>query len=116
MNNYYKPVKLINFSHELSAAAKARLEEMVGQEVTEVVVPCQIDMGVPIKPQLDALADQGWGADLYIPPALSFAAAYVTARLSYAQSDAYPPCPPTIVVLRREGTPPQFMPCEIVRG
>ena len=119
MDNYYmdgKPVKLVNFSHGLSAAAKARLEEMVGREVTEAIVPCQIDMDAPIKPQLDALVERGYSADLYIPPTLSFAAAYVTARLSYAQSDAYPPCPPTIVVLRREGTPPQFMPCEIVRG
>jgi hypothetical protein len=114
---FVKVSRLVNFSHALSPAARARLEEMVGP-VLEVVIPCQIDMDAPIKPQLDMLVEQAGNSvpDLYIPPALSFAAAYVTAKLSYAQSDAMLPVPPAMVVLRREGTPPQFMPYEIVRG
>ena len=114
---FVKVLRLVNFSHALTPAARARLEDMVGPFL-EVVIPCQIDMASPVKPRLDALVEQAGNTapDLYIPPALSFAAAYVTARLSFAQSDAMLPVPPAMVILRREGAPPQFMPCEIVRG
>lgn len=119
---------LVNFSHPLSVAAKAALEEMVGDSVQEFVIQCQIDFDQPVKPQLDALVKQvdvvlrGEPAilrymHLYIPPSISYAAAYVTARLSFAQSDAMPPDPPDMVVLKRSGgAVPQFIPCEIVRG
>lgn len=113
---FVKVTRLVNFSHPLSEAAKARLEEMVGP-ILEVVIPVQLDLESPMKPQLEALvAAAGACVQLFIPPALSYAAAYVTAKLSYAQSDAMLPVPPDMVVLRREGTPPQFMPYEIVRG
>ena len=49
-----------------------------------------------------------------IPPALSYVAAYVGAKTAFAQSDAFPPTPIPIIVLRREGTPPQFVFAEIV--
>lgn len=110
--------RLLNFSHELAPAAKALLEEMIGETVEETVIPCQLDMEAALKPQLDALVEAAMQCrfDLYIPPALSYAAGYVTARLSYAQSDAMLPVPPSMVVLRREGTPPRFVPAEIVHG
>lgn len=120
---------LVNFSHPLSEAALLRLEDMIGESVQEIIIPCQLDLEAPMGPQLDALLQQseaatmksgregrGYGMDLYIPPALSYAAGYLTAKLSYAQSDAMLPVPPAMVVLRREGTPPQFMPVEILRG
>jgi len=114
-----KVKRLVNFSHELSAEARARLEEMVGP-VLETVIPCQLDLDAPLRPQLDALLAANERAlvrmDLYIPPALSYAAGYITARLSYAQSDAMLPVPPDMVILRREGMPPRFMPAEILRG
>ena len=109
--------RLVNFSHPLSPKASARLAEMIG-EFEETVIPVQLDLDAALKPQLDTLVDAGMRAhmDLYIPPALSVAAAYVTAKLSYAQSDAMLPVPPAMVVLRREGTPPQFLPVEILLG
>lgn len=113
-------MRLTNMSHSLSAAAKAALEEMVGETVEEIVIPVQFDTDAPLRPQFDALLDDHraelWGMDLFIPPAFAPAAAYITARLSYAQSDAMLPVPPDMVVLRREGTPPQFVPAEILRG
>ncbi len=107
---------IVNFSHPLAARALAQVEAAAGEAVEEILFPCQIDMERPVKPQLDALVEQVAGVriDYYVPPALSFAAAYVTAKLSYAISDAMRPEPPAMIVLRREGTPPQFVLAEIV--
>lgn len=109
-------MKLVNYSHPLSAAAKTRLEEMVGESVEETVIPVQLDLDAPLRPQLDVLVDacpRHNGGILYMPPSLAAAAAYVTARLSYAQSDAMRPEPPRMVVLRRDGIN-GFMPSEIL--
>ena len=112
--------RLVNFSHGLSEKAKIALENIIGESVEETVIPCQLNMEAALRPQLEALLAAHERTlvrmDLYIPPALSFAAGYVTAKLSYAQSDAVPPSPPAMVVMRREGTPPQFVPVEILRG
>lgn len=105
---------LLNYSHPLTERARAALQEMTGSSVTERLIACQLDMEQPLLPQLDALVTQAGQFDLLIPPSLSYAAAYVTARLSMAQSDAWPPVPPRMVILRREGPLGGYMPSEIV--
>lgn len=105
---------LLNYSHPLTERARAALQEMTGNSVIERLVACQLDMEQPLLPQLDALVAQAGQFDLLIPPSLSYAAAYVTARLSVAQSDAWPPIPPRMVILRREGALGGYMPSEIV--
>ena len=52
-----KVKRLVNFSHPLNEAARARLEEMVGP-VQEIVIPCQLDMEAPLRAQLDARVAQ----------------------------------------------------------
>ena len=110
--------KIINFSHPLSADALAQIEERVGQNVEEVRVPVQVDFDAPLRPQFDTLVETAMHAlpfDAVIPPALSYAAAYVVARLSYAQSDAMMPVPPAIVALKRDSSiPPRFVLADIV--
>lgn len=111
---------LVNYSHPLIPETLEQIKREVGDDVREVIIPAQIDFSKPIKPQLDALVAEGQKhkIDLLIPPALSYAAAYVTARLSCAQSDAMLPIPPNIVVLKRDTSSitPKFVLAEIVRG
>lgn len=81
-------MKLLNFSHPLSTKAAEQLRYFVG-EFEEIRIECQIDFDQPIERQLLALvvagntAITGEDAVLYIPPALSFAAAYVTKRIGW---------------------------------
>ena len=105
---------VLNYSHPLTEKARAMLREMIEGEVEERLVPCQLNMEQPLRPQLDALVEQAGQFDLLIPPALSYAAAYVTARLSTSQSDAWPPVPPRMVILRRDGPLGGYVPGEIV--
>lgn len=80
-------MKLINYSHPLSPKAAEELRRFY--DFTEHRIECQIDFDAPegIEAQLHRLAMEGvkLAGDsvqvLYIPPALSFAAAYVTAQL-----------------------------------
>lgn len=82
-------MKLINYSHPLSDKAAEKLR--LFYDFTEHRIECEIDFDAPegVEAQLYRLARQGIDllgeaekAVLYIPPALSFAAAYVTKRLS----------------------------------
>lgn len=110
-------MKLLNMSHPLTPAARKRLEEMLEMEVDEVVMEVQLNLDAPLTPQLDALVDQTakvW-FDLFIPPSFAVAAAYMGAKLAYAQADAMRPIPPAMVVLRREALA-GFMPVEVVYG
>lgn len=78
-------MKLINYSHPLSAKAAEQLRQYY--DFTEQRIECQIDFEADIEAQLHRLTMEGVSAALgheqvlYIPPALSFAAAYVTAQL-----------------------------------
>lgn len=114
-----KTYKIINFSHPLSSDALAQIKERVGRDVEVVQVPVQIDFDADLREQFDNLVEavmKQMPFDAIVPPALSYAAAYVTARLSYAQSDAMMPVPPDIIVLKRgESVPPRFVLADIVR-
>lgn len=109
---------LLNYSHPLSAAAAEQLRQAVG-EFREVIIPVQIDFGsISIEQQLMALADAGNTAiadeaeALYIPPALSFAAAFVSRRLGWRPNA---PVALSMVVLKAAPGPlRQFVLAEIV--
>lgn len=81
-------MKLLNYSHPLSAKAAEQLRQIVG-EFEEISIPVQIDFEKPVNRQLLDLVSAGnaeitdEGAVLFIPPALSFAAAYVTRGLGW---------------------------------
>lgn len=81
-------MKLLNFSHPLSEKAAEQLRALAG-EFEEIVIPVQLDFEQPVERQLIKLvaagntAITGEDAVLYIPPALSFAAAYVTKRIGW---------------------------------
>lgn len=91
---------ILNYSHPLSPETLAQVAAALGDGVQQNMVVCQLDMDAPIRPQLDALVSAGRRGhfDLLVPPALSFAAAYVTAALSYETM-------PSLVVLRRSISP-----------
>jgi len=117
---------VLNFSHALSPVARQQLEERIGPFI-EVMQPCQIDFSQQLKPQVEQMVEEGCrkvGAVLgynyasphyIVPPALSYAAVLVGALMGYAQSDAVPPSPPPMIVLKREGAPPQYVLGEIIR-
>jgi hypothetical protein len=105
---------LVNFSHPLTTSAKVRLAEMVGDEINEIVIPVQLDFDEPMIPQLQGLVNLAPSSfDLYIPPSLSVAAAYVTVQLSVGYGDLCAPYHPPIVVMKRSGLA-GFMPAEII--
>ena len=97
---------------------RSRICARVSNDVQEVRIPVQINFDAPLRTQFDALVDAAaheMPFDAIVPPALSYAAAYVTARLSYAQSDAMLPVPPAIIALKRDGSvPPRFVLADIV--
>ena len=120
-------IKIANYSHPLSKEVKAEIAKNIGEkmahlypdgvEVEEIRIDSQIDLNQPIKPQLDRLVELWpYDAQFMVPPALSFSSAYIGARTAYAQSDAVPPSPMGIIVLRGEGVPRRFVLAEIVYG
>lgn len=107
-------VTLLNFSHPLTGAEIKALRAEYG--VTTVYdVPVQLDVEMPITPQLAALMRQAldfpgvdgnpYNVDCIIPPGFSVAAGYMARRFPSAN----------LVVRLRRGMPPQFMPTELVR-
>lgn len=84
-------ITLLNYSHPLSLSASIQLGELVG-EFDEKLIECKIDFSLPIERQLIDLVFAGSKLIrneyniLYIPPALSFVAAYVTCVLSQTYS------------------------------
>lgn len=101
---------VLNYSHPLSDAAREQLEEQIGP-FREITVPCQIDFDLAIRPQLDRLVNDGLSQvaepDYIIPPALSYAAAYIGARFASAH----------LIVLKRSASlPPVYVLAEIVCG
>lgn len=99
--------KVVNMAHPLSQRAIEQIAAAVGDEVEIIDIPVQIDLDGDIVAQLnefvDRVAAEVIPIDIMFPPSLPVAAAYVTARLSYAQSDAMRPVPPTLGWLRRSG-------------
>jgi len=81
---------ILNYSHPLTDIAKKQIEQRVGQ-IAEVIVPCQLDLAVPLKPQMDSLIQKGQSLlaevkcvseydswpDYIVPPALAVASAYI---------------------------------------
>lgn len=98
---------VLNYSHPLSDKAKLQLVAAYG-EINEVLVTCQIDFDGDIERQLSALVELGHKAlydagvgtgetfesywetwpDLIVPPALSFAAAYVSREFMHSEHRA----------------------------
>lgn len=110
---------IVNYSHPLTEGVLAEISRIEQEEVSQVVVPCQLDMtpGEDLLEQVRQLEGH-WHATQYyqpnatlylVPPAMSYAAAILTAHLSYAISDAMTPIPPTIVWTTKVGMPPRFM-------
>lgn len=97
---------VINFSHPLTDATSAEIEERVGQfELRTISV--QLDLSRHLQPQLDALVGEfdaayeaaDWDGVYIIPPALAVAAAYVGAAASEATADRSSRA--GVIVLRR---------------
>ena len=111
-----KKIVVLNFSHPLRDEVLREIEAITGEPVEEKRVFVQIDFNQPLKPQMDALVEKAFDIDfnLYIPPPLSYVAAYVTARLSYAQSDGMLPEPPRMVILKKSGLGAKFLLKEII--
>lgn len=103
-SNVFTTCMIVNYSHPLTQYAKDQLFDEIGP-FTEVDVPVNIDFTKPILGQVEALALQcPTEATHIIPPALSYATAVLMRLLR----------PLPIIVLKREGTPSQFVLSEIV--
>jgi hypothetical protein len=111
---------LLNFSHPLTPAQHAQLEQLLAAPLDRVIpVPAQFDTGRPFVPQVEALLAGGpltaeeWQTEplLLILPSLNFAAAVLLAEL-HGRMGYFP----AIVRLRpvAGATPPQFEVAEII--
>lgn len=111
---------IINFSHPITPAQKAQIEELTGQPVERVIdVPAQFDPALPFANQVQALIDaaglssQEWQSLplLVNLPSLNVIAALVLAEL-HGRAGYFP------AVLRLRSitatTPPQFEVAEIL--
>lgn len=103
-------MKLVNFSHPLSSDGMSILEGMVGEPVEEVLIPVKIDFDLPVKKQIQAVVRKGLEAkeenSLWIPPALSTAAAVVGEGIGLPAG--------RMVVIKSVGIPRRFVPAEII--
>lgn len=111
---------LLNFSHPLTPEHLAQVETLAGQKVERVIkVHSQIDAGLPLGPQITAMADRAglkpeeWqSATLLInPPSLNYSAALLLAEL-HGRMGYFPTC----LRLRPvpDSTPPRFEVAEIM--
>ena len=111
---------LLNFSHPLTAAHKAAVEQSTGQVITHVLdLKTHFDPALPFADQARALIDgialsaQDWQTTplLINPPSLSVIACVLLAEL-HGRMGYFPP----ILRLRpvAESTPPAFEVAEIV--
>jgi len=111
---------LLNFSHPLSDEGREALKNLAGDvEITEINVPCQIDLGKPLEAEVTRLVHEAFfrvntplDVDMVIPPSLSYAAALlplVWARLAGTWTA-------NIVVVSKvpDSLPPRFVPSQIV--
>ena len=110
---------IVNYSHPLTEEVLAEISRIEQEDVSQVVVPCQLDMtpGADLLSQVRSLeefwhrvqSDNPQDTLYLVPPAMSYAAAILTAHLSYAISDAMAPIHPTIVWTAKVGMPPRFV-------
>jgi len=110
---------IINYSHPLTEEVLAEISRIEQDEVRQEVVISQLDMtpGADLADQISDLEEFWYRVQsdnpqdtLYlVPPAMSYAAAILTAHLSYAISDAMTPIHPTIVWTAKVGMPPKFV-------
>jgi hypothetical protein len=107
----------INFSHPLNEEAERTfIARYCAGEATIYQVAVQLDTEEPLTPQLDDIAQEvlalplihgnAFNVDCIIPPGHSVAAGYFARRFPGAN----------LVVMTRRGTPPQFVPTELVRA
>ena len=109
-------ITIANFSHPLSQAAKEYMDRMyaAGGGLHIIDVPVQIDTDKPLARQVEALVavavsqanNNAANIDMFIPPGLNFAAVFLPALLPTAH----------MIVMARVGTPPTFMPVQVVRS
>jgi hypothetical protein len=111
---------LLNFSHPLTPAQLARLEEIAAQEISRVIeVKTQVDTQAELAPQVVALADacglspQEWQAEqiLVLPPALNFVAVALYAEL-HGRMGYFPAMVRTRPI--PNALPPQYEVAEVV--
>ena len=90
---------ILNYSHPLTEAHRARLEAITGQAAVEVRdLPTHLDLDAPFGPQCTALADAAgltpaqWQTEavLVVLPALNYAAAALLAEL-HGRMGYFPP-------------------------
>lgn len=116
---------IVNYSHPLTQEVLNEISRIEQDEVRQELVTCQLDMtpGEDLLTQISYLEEFWYGiqadnpqATMYlVPPAMSYAAAILTAHLSYAISDAMAPIHPTIVWIAKVGMPPKFVLGGIIR-
>ena len=111
---------LLNFTHPLTTAQRARVEELAGQEIARVIeVKTQIDTASDLAPQVVALADacglssNEWQTEpiLVLPPALNFVAVALYAEL-HGRMGYFPAMVRTRPV--PNALPPQYEVAEVV--
>lgn len=108
---------VVNFSHPLTEAAISKLALLIG--VTEddlyiITQPVQVDLFQPLTEQVMELVRQAvvaadnnpYNIDLFIPPGLSWVAAYMTI--------AFPSAHMIVMASDPNTTPRQFMPVQVV--
>lgn len=103
--------KLLNFSHSLSAKARAQIQEIEG-DFEEIIVPCQLDFeGKSLDAQVNDIEASApirlMQADLVVPPAFA-EAAYLLAEghLASGRDDK----PKSVWLKKEPGTsPPVFV-------
>lgn len=90
----------LNFSHPLTPAQQEQMEAMLGQAITTSVdIRSQIDSQLPLRPQVQAMADAAglslarWQSEAIVInlPALNHSAATLLAEL-HGRMGYFPPC------------------------
>lgn len=107
-------ITIANFSHPLSPEATAYIDQFhaLNGGIREIIVPAQFDLAKDLTIQVgEIVADainqaegSKYNIDCFIPPALSFAAVFIPSLLPTAN----------MIVMARSGTPPVFMPAQLV--
>ncbi|MGB9887666.1 MAG: CRISPR-associated protein Csx15 [Moorellales bacterium] len=92
-------MRIVNFSHPLTAENLAEVEALVGTAVSEVIeVPSQVDPQQPLEPQVESwleglnLTPRQWQTELLLfnLPALSYSAVVLVAQL-HGRMGYFPP-------------------------
>ena len=106
---------LVNFSHPLTIEAFDILADMVGDEIEQETISCQLDLEQSVAAQLDEIISRVGDKpiDLIIPPALSPAAAYVISAISSGYT-GQEPVRPGIVVMKGVGVPRRYIPVDVI--